>query len=207
MRHEAALREKLVGLLQDAYAMENQLIEVLEKRVKETKPYPDVQARIQEHLDATRQHRARMESRLGAYGKQPSAVKALLSSLMGGIQGGLGGTRANSLMLSARDDYAVEHFEIAMYGLLISVAQLVGDEETISAAEAHLRDAVVMAQWLQLHLTQATFLTLEQEQIAVPIEMRQRAQSRVESSLRAASAAWQPGQEAGMESAASSTVM
>lgn len=206
MPHDETLREKLVDLLQDAYAMENQIIELLEKQVKETKPYPDVQARLQEHLDATRQHRARMETRLSAHGKQPSTMKGLFSSLMGNMQGALGGTRANDLMLSARDDYAIEHLEIAMYGLLISVAQLFGDEETISAAEENLRDEVVMAQWLQHHLTQATFLTLERDQITVPIEMWQRAQSRVDSSLQTAMAAWQPGQESSAGSVASSMV-
>jgi ferritin-like metal-binding protein YciE len=193
MHHDEALRDKLIGLLQDAYAMENQIAEVLEKQVKDTKQYPDVRARIQEHLNATTQHRARVEGRLRAHGKQPSTVKGLLSALFGNMQGALGGTRSHELMMNARDDYVLEHFEIAMYGILLSVAQLFGDEETVSVAEENLGDEVVMAQWLQHHVTQATYLSLEQERITVPIEMWQRAQSRLDASLESAIAAWQPG--------------
>lgn len=198
MHHDEALRDKLVSILQDVYAMENQIVEVLEKQVKSTKQYPDVEARIQEHLEATRQHRARIESRIRAYGKQTSAVKGLLSNLMGNMQGALG---------DARDDYVVEHYEIAMYGVLIATAQLYGDEETINAAEENLRDEIAMAQWLQRHLVEATYLSLEEDKITIPPDMWQRAQQRLDASVQSAMAAWQPGQNPRTQPSASSTVV
>ncbi|MBF6591635.1 MAG: DUF892 family protein, partial [Ktedonobacterales bacterium] len=122
MRQDEALRDKLVSFLQDAYAMEHQITVVLERQVKETAKYADIQAHIQENLDATRQHQARIKERLRAHGKQPSAVKGLLSGLMGGMHAALGTTRSHELLLNARDDYAVEHFEIATYSALLYVA-------------------------------------------------------------------------------------
>src|SRR5919204_2051979 len=151
MHHDQKLQEKLITVIQDAYAMENQIVETLEKQVAQTKDHPPIQARIQEHLEATKQHRARMEQRLNAYGQQPPAVKGAMSSVMGQTMGLLGGARPDSLAMMSRDDYTVEHFEIGTYAMLITVAKTFGDEETVHACQMNVRDEVVMQQWLAQH--------------------------------------------------------
>lgn len=187
MPHDDPLHEKVATYLQAAYSMENQIVEALESQIKATQQQPAIQARIQEHLEATRQHRARVEQCLHVYGAKPSAIKGMLSSMMGNMQGALGGTRTDMLALTARDDFVVENFEIGSYALLIAMAQLCGDQDTVRACELNLRDELVMREWLQQHIVEACFLSLQQDGINVPRDAWQTAQVTVQSALQAGS--------------------
>lgn len=74
MHHNDALRDMLVEYIENMYAVENQLVEQLDQQVKQSQKFPQIQSRIQQHLDQTQQHRSRMEERLAAYNKKPSAM-------------------------------------------------------------------------------------------------------------------------------------
>lgn len=177
------LRGKLIGFLQDAYAMENQIAELLDKQVKATKHHPQIQTRIQEHYDATLQHRARMEERLKAYDKKPSALKGLMTNMMGNLQGAFGGTRDDALAMSARDDFVVENFEISTYSMIIAVADVYGDQETVRACELNLHDEMVMREWLKQHIVEATLLALQDNSIEVSPDLWQESLAVVQSAL------------------------
>lgn len=168
MHHDEKLRDKLVAYLEDAYAMENHLVESLEKQVGLTEKHPTIQAKVREHLAQTQQHRERIEARLGAYNHKPSAIKGALSSLMGNTQGFMAGSRADALAKTARDDYVAEHLEIAAYTLLITVAQAFGDTETVRVCQLNLRDEMAMQTWLAQHLPEAGLLALQEDGIQIP---------------------------------------
>jgi ferritin-like metal-binding protein YciE len=161
------LRDKLITYLQDAYAMEHQIVQMLEGQVKDTQKYPQIQARIQQHLDETRTHEQRMADRLGAYNEKPSTTKSIGSNLMGSLVGAAAGGRTDALAKTARDDYMTEHMEIASYGALIATAQAFGDGATIQAAQANLRDEVRMAHWLEQHLAEAVVYSFQEDGIAI----------------------------------------
>jgi ferritin-like metal-binding protein YciE len=92
-QQDEALRDNLISYLQDAYSMENHLMDVLERQIKDVQTYPSILAGVQRHLEETRQHRQRIEQCLQTYNKKPSGIKSLLSNLMGSVQGGLSGAR------------------------------------------------------------------------------------------------------------------
>ena len=168
MHHDDKLRTKLIAYLQDMYALENQIVETLEKHAGQAKDDPEAQARIKEHLEATKLHRSRMEERLTAYGEQPSTVKGAISNVMGAAMGAGGGVRPEALARDLRDEYVTEHLEIASYTLLIAMARAYGDQETVRAAELNLRDEFEMQRWLVLHLPEGALLALQQEGITIP---------------------------------------
>lgn len=161
------LRDKMITYLQDAYAMEHQIIQMLEGQVKDTQKYPQIQARIQQHLDETHTHEQRMADRLSAYNEKPSTTKSIGSNLMGSMVGAAAGGRTDALAKAARDDYMTEHLEIAAYGALISTAQAFGDTATIQAAQANLRDEVRMAHWLEQHIAEAVVYSFQEDGIAI----------------------------------------
>ncbi|MGE5333640.1 MAG: ferritin-like domain-containing protein [Nitrososphaerota archaeon] len=171
------LRDKLVTYLQDAYAMEDQIEEVLEKHEKEADGYPDIQALIHRHIEETRQHRQRMEERLNAYSEKPSGVKGAATSLMGNVLGMVSGGRTDTLAKNTRDEYTTEHLEIAAYGLLMATAQAYGDTTTIQACELNLRDEVRMASLLEQQFPRVALLSLQQDKIDVPQMLFQETQS------------------------------
>lgn len=162
------IRTKLLPHIQNAYALENQIAEALEKHVSETADFPDVQAKIQEHLEVTKQHRDRMVQRLSAYGESPSAIKDIGSSLMGNMMGLMAGMRPDTIARIARDEYVTEHLEIAAYTLLATTARAFGDEETARVAELNLQDEVEMQQWLLQNMPDVCLRSLAQEGYSVP---------------------------------------
>src|SRR4051794_40083993 len=170
------IRDKLLPHIQNAYAMENQLVEALEKHAKETADFPDIQAMIQQHLEQTKQHRDRMEQRINFYGYKPSAMKDLGSSLMGNMMGAMAGARPDQLARIARDEYISEHLEIAAYTLLITTARVFGDEETVRAAEMNRNDEINMQAWLLQHMPDACIRSLQQEGYQISSDAQQWAQ-------------------------------
>jgi ferritin-like metal-binding protein YciE len=207
MHQDEKLRDKLISYIQDAYAMENQIVEILEKQVKATQRFPDIQAQIQQHLEATKQHRQRMEDRLGFYDTKPSAVKGAVSNVMGNVAGAAAGARADSLAKDARDDYVTEHLEIAAYELLIATAQAFGDRDTIRACAMNLHDEVEMAHWFETHMGRTALLSLRKDGIAVDESAIASADMAVNSALQSAQRAlgtsgqsWMSPDEAPLES-------
>jgi ferritin-like metal-binding protein YciE len=178
------LRKKLVTYLQDAYAMENHLVDVLEKQVDETADVPTFQMRISRHLEETKEHRNRIESCLQRYNEKPSGIKSALTNMSGSLQGLMSGKRPDALAMSSRDSYVAENFEIASYGLLIATAQSFGDQETVQACQANLRDEVMMAKWLEYHTAQAALLSLEKDGISFTPSVVEQEQTQMNSSMR-----------------------
>lgn len=77
------------ALLKDAYAMEEVLIPNLENHAKDAAEYPQVQNRIQRHLEKARQHAQLVRSCIERLGEKPSATRVTLGKIMGSV-GGLG---------------------------------------------------------------------------------------------------------------------
>src|SRR5690242_15070051 len=107
------IEQKLIPYIQDAYALENQIVQTLEAHAEQAQDFPQIQAKILQHLEQTKQHRARMEQRLQAYNHQPSTVKGAVSGMMGNMAGAMSGMRPDTLARNARDEYVTEHLEIA----------------------------------------------------------------------------------------------
>lgn len=167
MHHNDQLKDKLITYLRDAAAMEKEIEDILRKQLSDTKQFPEIQARIRQHADVTRTHRQRMEDRLKAYNESPSGVKSAVASLMGNLMGMTAGGRTDALAKEARDDYMIEHLEIAAYELLITTAAAYGDQETVHACELNLRDEIEMAQWLEQNLPRTALLSFQQDNIQI----------------------------------------
>lgn len=167
MAKSDTLRDKLISDLRDAHAMETQITKALESQVKDTDKHPQIQARIQEHLEETQIHAQRMADCLSAYNETPSSVKSLGAKAMGNVIGAAGGSRSDALAKTARDDYMTEHMEIATYLLLITEAQALGDTSTVLAAQSNLRDEMRMADWLEQHMAEAVVLSLQEEGVTI----------------------------------------
>ena len=69
-------KEMVATWLKDAYAMENGIVQVLEKQVDMTAEHPEIQSGIQRHLEATRGHADTVRQCLEQLGENPSALKS-----------------------------------------------------------------------------------------------------------------------------------
>jgi ferritin-like metal-binding protein YciE len=145
-------RETLVGWLNDAYALERNLENVLENHAKDAKDYPQVASAIQQHLEETRRHAELVKGLVERLGGSTSSVKTAMGKVSGLFAGMSTGVFPDELVKNALADYASEHFEIASYRALIVAARALGENEVVSVCEQILRDEEKMARWLEQNL-------------------------------------------------------
>jgi ferritin-like metal-binding protein YciE len=145
-------KEMLLSWLKDAHAMEEGLIPNLEKHAKDAKEYPQIQARIQQHIGETRRHADLVRGCIERLGSDTSKTKELLGKLQG-TMGGVGtAVFGDELVKDLLADYSAEHVEIASYEALIAAARDLGDETTATTCEQILRDEEAMARDIEANL-------------------------------------------------------
>jgi ferritin-like metal-binding protein YciE len=156
------LKEQLVKHIDEAYAMEQNVLRMLDGMI-ETSEDPEIKNDLREHKLETERHAERMQQRLEAHSATPSMVREA-----GGIAGALlksvlDLTRGEKAGRNARDGYATEHLEIASYQLLERIAQRAGDEETAEVARQNRKDEEAMAKKLDAHWDKFAELSLKEE--------------------------------------------
>src|SRR5436190_17521016 len=108
-----AHQDLFMAWLNDAYGMENSLVQVLQNHAKDAQDHPQMQAKIQEHLDKTRQHAELVKGCVERLGGSTSALKTGMANIMGVVQGLSTGAAEDELVKNGIADYAAENFEIA----------------------------------------------------------------------------------------------
>lgn len=151
-----AHRDTMISWLNDAHALENNLIQVLEHRVKDTKDHPQMQAKVQEHLNQTRRHAELVKGCIERLGGNVSAIKSGMGSVTGFVQSLSTEPAKDEMVKNALADYASEQFEIASYRSLIAGAQALGEQEIASICQQILRDEEDMARFIEQQIPQVT---------------------------------------------------
>jgi len=159
----ATVRDNLTDWLRDAYAMENQAIEILEKQASRLEHYPELEAKVRQHLEESRRQAERVEQALERLGADTSAFKTGLGKITGTVQQLTGLFASDEVMKSAIADYAFEHYEIACYRILIATAEEAGEPEVGRLLEQNLREEEAMADWLGQRLGDVTRQYLRRE--------------------------------------------
>ena len=151
--------QPLISWLNDAYAMERSIIQVLENHAGDAKDHPDMQARLQQHLEETRRHAEQVKSCIERLGGSTSAIKTGMATVMGTVQGMSTALARDELVKNALHDYATEYFEMASYKSLIAAAQDIGDLETVNVCQQILQDEESIATFLDQQLPMITVET------------------------------------------------
>src|SRR5204863_9943478 len=164
MAQAQELEQQLVKHIDEAVAMENSVLRMLDGMI-ETTDDPEIKQTLQRHKAETEAHRTRMQKRLEAHGESPSVVReagGMLGALMKGVVDMARGEKAGR---NARDGYATEAMEIASYQLLERIAQKAGDEETAEAARLNREDEEKMAKAIEQNWDKFAELSLKEEGI------------------------------------------
>lgn len=154
VRQERTINSKdlLVAWLNDAHAMEQGLVPVLENHAKDAREHPEIEGRIRQHVQETRRHAELVRGCLERLGEKPSKTKAALAKVFGNFQAPTTGMFTDENVKNGLSDYAVENFEIAAYSALIHAAEQMGEPEIASTCEEIRREEEQMAEWLQQQL-------------------------------------------------------
>lgn len=149
-----------LGWLRDAHAMEKQALTMLQAQDPRMADYPEVQARIRQHIGETEGQLTRIQQILDRHDADGSMIKDLAARAMAGSQA-LGGMLASDEPVKgALMSYTFEQMEIASYLSLIAAAEYVGDAAAVPVLRANLDEEIDMANWLEENLDEVTRLFL-----------------------------------------------
>lgn len=162
------LKNELIGYIEDAYALERQLEQVLGKQAAAAAQWPQIQQRLAQHQAETQVQAKRLADLLEGFDRQPNAIKTAVGTVMGNVIGLTGGLRGETLSRNLRDAYVSEHLEIAGYTLLIATAKLIDEERVVKTAELILSEEIAMQEWCAKHLVESLYLDLQDQGFDVP---------------------------------------
>lgn len=149
-------RENLIAWLRDAHAMEEQAETMLAAQYSRLENYPELKARVGEHLEETKQHAALLTTCLDRLDESTSSMKVATGKLTAMAQGIAGVFAGDEVVKGSLASYTFEHMEIASYRILIAAAESLSDEETAAVCRRILEEEVAMADWLEDNLGAVT---------------------------------------------------
>jgi ferritin-like metal-binding protein YciE len=140
-------KKMFVAWLNDAHALEESLVVMLEKQIAEEQD-GEMKSKLEEHLAETKRHAELVRSCIVRYGEEPSGGKDLLGTISSAIAGMGISLMHDKAVKNVHSSYAAEHTEIATYTALRAAASEAGDVETVSVCDEILEDEKMMADFL-----------------------------------------------------------
>lgn len=160
------VHEQLVKHLDEAHAMEHDMLRMLDGLISTTRD-PEVLRELEHHRIETQEHAEQMRARLRAHGATPSAVRQLTGIVGALAKLPLDMVRGEKAGRNARDGYAAEHLEIAAYELLKRVAARAGDDETVETCDRILEQERRMVAAIEAEWDRFVDLSLREEGVTV----------------------------------------
>lgn len=147
MNRDERLRAKLVEYVQNAHAMEQNVLLMLDSIILTTKDQ-ELVTMFRRHKEETRRQERMLRERLKALGGVglASAGKDLTAIAAAQVKGLADLWRSDKPAQNARDAFVTEHLEIAAYELLERLAERAGDAETAEVARENRAEEEAMAE-------------------------------------------------------------
>jgi ferritin-like metal-binding protein YciE len=150
--------------LRNQHAVENQAIELLSRQVDRLENYPEMEARMRQHIEESRSQAQRLEELLSSLDSSHSAVKDAALSLAGNMAALMHTVAPDEVVKNSFANYAFEHFEIAAYKSLLVLAEALGRGSEEAVLKRSLAEELDMAQWIDLHLADTTLRFLQRSE-------------------------------------------
>jgi ferritin-like metal-binding protein YciE len=147
-------QKTFVAGLRDAYAMEKQAKDMMSSVASRLEDYPQLRERARKHEVETDDQLQRLERCLEKFGDSPSTLKNLATRTSAAVQGAVHGSVSDEVIKDTLSGYAFEHFEMAAYRQLITMADFLGQPDIADTLKASLREEEAMAHWLDEHMDQ-----------------------------------------------------
>ena len=168
MNQSGRAQEIFVTGLRNAHALESQATQIMQRQVERYENYPELSARLQQHIGETRVQQQRLEEILNSLGESHSTLKDMALGFVGNLATIGHAFAPDEVLKNSFANLAFENFEIASYKSLITVAEASGHAVAMAPLEASLKEEQSMARWMDEHLRDITlrFLSLETQGIS-----------------------------------------
>jgi len=143
--------EMLLKWLQDAYALEQEAETMLKAMAGRIEHYPELKARLETHVEETRQQAAQVRACIEQLGGSVPVARSIVADLMATLHAAGNAMMSDEVAKGVGIGYAFEHMEIACYRALAVAAREAGRADVAATCESILQQEVAMAEWLLEH--------------------------------------------------------
>ena len=142
------LRSVFVTGLQNAHAVEQQALALIDRQLDRMVRYPEIADRLRMHRGETEVQMRRLDEILREFNSSSSGWKDMALNFMGNMAALGNVLAADEVLKDQIINYAFENFEVASYRSLIAMAEA-GDFPTATALlRETLREEEAMAAWV-----------------------------------------------------------
>jgi ferritin-like metal-binding protein YciE len=156
MHHSEETRDIFITGLRNAHAMENQALSVIDTQLGRVESYPEMISMLKQHRGETETQIARLDQIFDSLGESPSGLKDTVLSAMGSMQAMGHALASDEILKNHMADYMFEHFEIAAYTSLITMAKAVGATGAVALLQQNLAEEQRFQQMLLDSLPRVT---------------------------------------------------
>lgn len=150
------LQELFVTGLVNAHAVEKQALAIMTPQLARIEHYPEVADQLRLHIDETNHQLARLEELLAGFEEKASLIKDTGLNLSGTFAALAHTPAGDEIVKNSFANYAFEHFEIAAYKSLLTMAEDGGFAQATALLGQSLGEEQRMAQWLDDNLPALT---------------------------------------------------
>ncbi|PWS38394.1 hypothetical protein DFH01_03655 [Falsiroseomonas bella] len=147
-----SIRDIYIAGLKDAHALEAQAIQLCQRQVERLENYPELRERLREHVEESRRQQQRIDRILNALGTSPSTLKDIGTTIMGNMAAMGHAIAQDEVVKNSFANYAFEHYEIATYRALQTMADAAGDSAAQPLLQESLQEEQRMAEWIAQNL-------------------------------------------------------
>lgn len=148
MSASSTLRSVFVTGLQNAHAVENQALAMIDRQLDRLVGYPEIVDRLRSHRGETELQIARLDEIMASFNSSSSGLKDMALNFMGNLAAFGNVFAADEVLKDQMINYAFENFEVASYSSLIALAEA-GDFATATPLlRETLREEQAMAAWV-----------------------------------------------------------
>lgn len=144
----AQASKRLLGWLEDAYAMEQEAETMMKAMAGRIENYPELKQRIEHHVQETKWQAEQIAECINQLGGSVPDMKGAFAKAMAGMHAMGNAMMSDEVAKGVGISYAFEHMEVATYRALVLAARREGQEAVAEACEGILRQEEAMAQWL-----------------------------------------------------------
>ncbi|UZK70275.1 ferritin-like domain-containing protein [Sphingomonas sp. S1-29] len=153
---QEALRDLFITGTKNMHAVEKQALSIMTPQVARIEHYPEVADRLRSHIEETNDQLARIDEVLASFDTSASALKDLGLSMTGGMAAMAHSIAGDEILKNSFANYAFEHFEIAGYKSLLTMAEDAGFAQATALFTESLHEEQAMAQWIDESLPMVT---------------------------------------------------
>lgn len=142
------LRSVFVTGLQNAHAVENQALAMIDRQLDRLVRYPEISERLRAHRVETEAQIRRLDEILSTFNARNSSLKDFALNFMGNMAALGNVLAADEVLKDQMINYAFENFEVASYRSLIALAEAGDFTGPAGLLRETLREEEAMAAWV-----------------------------------------------------------